>query len=478
MRLPDKYIEQMKGILREEFDAFMQSHKQPPYTGLRVNTLKIAVEDFVKICPFIDERVPWTSDGFYYGVTRLQEGEAAEPGKHPYYHAGLYYIQEPSAMFPATLLDVAPGDIVLDLCAAPGGKSVQIADYLNAKGMLVSNEINFKRSNALVKNIEQCGITNAIVTNEPPKNLSEKFKCFFDKILVDAPCSGEGMFRKDFSAVSSWAKFDNSNYASLQQSIISYAAEMLKPGGLLVYSTCTFNTAENEEVIDEFLNNNPHFELANIDKHYAVSDGFSICSAENGDGKTFKNNTSNCARLWPHKLMGEGHFAALLRKKDGKECDKLSDKYTDTAASTDCDAFFDFLSKYINCSKQEFISKFESGRLTNRNGNIYIDPIVIDFPTNFKVAKIGLYLGTIKNNIFEPSHSMAMALKMKDFNNVINFNANSAEVIKYLKGETLIIDKPGKGYHVVCVDGYPLGWGKLQDGILKNLYPKGWRKMR
>ena len=296
--------------------------------------------------------------------------------------------------------------------------------------------------------------------------------------VEDASGTGLGMFRKDFSAVSSWAKFDNSNYASLQQSIISYAAEMLKPGGLLVYSTCTFNTAENEEVIDEFLNNNPHFELANIDKHYAVSDGFSICSAENGDGKTFKNNTSNCARLWPHKLMGEGHFAALLRKKDGKECDKLSDKYTDTAASTDCDAFFDFLSKYINCSKQEFISKFESGRLTNRNGNIYIDPIVIDFPTNFKVAKIGLYLGTIKNNIFEPSHSMAMALKMKDFNNVINFNANSAEVIKYLKGETLIIDKPGKGYHVVCVDGYPLGWGKLQDGILKNLYPKGWRKMR
>ena len=285
----------MQGLLgKDEYEAFLLSYSMPRYYGLRVNTLKISVEEFIKISPFKLEKIPWTKDGFYY-----DEGE--HPGKHPFYYAGLYYIQEPSAMLPATVLDARPGEYILDLCAAPGGKTVQIAAGMKGEGLLIANDISSERIKALVKNIELCGVRNTIVTNEQPKKLAAKFPTYFDKILVDAPCSGEGMFRKDENAAKSWGKYKCDACSSVQKDILEYADIMLKPGGRLVYSTCTFSPEEDEVVIGNFLKKHDNYETFEIPLIAGIENGRadwlleSDGSDENNENNINKSkNINNC----------------------------------------------------------------------------------------------------------------------------------------------------------------------------------------
>lgn len=482
MKLPQEFLDRMKFLLKDEYDEFIESYKKDRNHGLRVNTLKTGVEEFLKNTLFPLRPVPWTSDGFYYPV-----GE--NPGRHPYYHAGLYYIQEPSAMLPGRVIDAQQGEKILDICAAPGGKSVQIAAGMKQEGLLVCNDISEDRVKALVKNIELCGVRNAVVTNETPEKLAAGFQGFFDRILVDAPCSGEGMFRKDEDAARSWEKYKCERCASMQDSILDSAEKMLKPGGYLVYSTCTFAPEENEQMINKFINKYTYFELEDIPKTGGMASG----RPEWGDGR---NELARCARLWPHKLEGEGHFVAKLRKgndimlrkrgsdgKPGSVCAKGKASCEKNVIPEYCfgcntagkvlQPFYDFVNEYLTAG----ISTCFNPSLLQMNGtNLYMIPYGLPDMKGIKAAKFGWYLGSIDKNRFEPSHSFLMGLSLKDFVNVINFPSNSREIYSYLKGETLMTDSP-KGWNAVCVDGYPVGWAKQAGGILKNLYPRGWRKM-
>lgn len=455
MRLPDEFKNKMERLLeKEEYIRFIEAYNKPRYFGLRVNTLKVSVEEFLRKTPFNLEPIPWVEDGFYYP-------EDESPGKHPYYYAGLYYIQEPSAMLPAKVLDAKPGERVLDLCAAPGGKTVQIAAGMKGKGIIVANDINSNRVKALVKNIELCGVRNAVVTKDSPEGLSRNFKEYFDRILVDAPCSGEGMFRKDETAVRSWEKYKSSECALVQQDILKYADMMLKPGGYIVYSTCTFSPEENELVVSRFLQERANYKIMEIEK---------IGGIEGGRPEWANNNKElvKTARLWPHRLKGEGHFVALLRKESGRVAEYKKEYIETNNNRQEIRVFNDFAKDNLNIS-------FE-GCFTIKGGNLYWLPEPTPSLDGIKVAKFGWYLGQVTRGRFEPSHSLVVALKREEAKNIIDLDSKSDTVIKYLKGETLLM-RGTKGYTAVCVDGYTLGWAKQTGRMLKNLYPKGWRKL-
>ena len=316
--LPELFKARMKQQLKEEYEDFLACYEREGYAGLRVNTEKISVERFRGLFPFPLEPVPWTDCGFYYEKMREQDEEEARKAagvtKHPYYYAGLYYIQEPSAMLPASVLPVNPGDRVLDLCAAPGGKSTHLAAKLGGKGLLVANDASASRAKALLKNLTVWGCTNSVITGETPEKLLEAFGCFFDKILVDAPCSGEGMFRKDAGLVKSWEERGPQEYAAIQKQILDCAVKMLRPSGMLLYSTCTFSEVEDEQVIAWILEQHKDLEL--------VEQVIPGPWKNQTDGKTpdgFVRGYAPCEkaiRLWPHRICGEGHFLALLRKRE------------------------------------------------------------------------------------------------------------------------------------------------------------------
>ena len=469
MKLPIEFVEKMQGLMGEEFNSYLESYKKPRFYGLRVNTLKISVEEFLKIAPFHLEPVPWTKDGFYY-----QEGD--NPGRHPYYYAGLYYIQEPSAMLPGAVIGVKPGDRVLDLCAAPGGKTVQMATQMEGQGLLVANDINSERVKALVKNVELAGVRNALVLNETPDKLAVNFQNYFDKIMVDAPCSGEGMFRKDEDAIKSWEKYKCEKCCGMQWDILQKVDIMLKPGGVILYSTCTFSPEEDELMIEKFMDEHKgSYELLEIPKSGGIEGGRTHWSKGGYD-------FDKAARLWPHKLNGEGHFAALLRKKDSSEDLYKSEnavyKSGDRSQAVKINGIRDI--KEFSTQLGEFIDNNTNlcldGYLFQKGDNIYHLPVECPDLSGLKVAKFGWYLGEIGKKGFIPSHSLAVSMNLNEMKNIISFQSGSREVNSYLKGETLMVSGE-KGYNGICVDDFPLGWAKEAGGMLKNLYPKGWRKM-
>jgi NOL1/NOP2/sun family putative RNA methylase len=463
MKIPEEFKHKMRSLLGEdEYKEFMESYAGPRHYGLRVNTLKTDVESFLKLSPFKLKPVPWTSDGFYYA-----EGES--PGKHPYYHAGLYYIQEPSAMFPGEILDAGPGERILDLCAAPGGKTVQIAARMNGRGILVANEINPDRAKALVRNIELCGVKNAVVTVEKPERLVVNFEGYFDRILVDAPCSGEGMFRKDDNAVKSWGKYKCMDCASVQKDILDSADRMLKPGGCLVYSTCTFSPEEDEAVVSGFLNKHGYYEVLEIPKNEGIMPG----RPEWCDGNRELAKTS---RLWPHKVNGEGHFAAKLKKLPSAGTHFQEYRMKAHGKRKEAEEANKDIMNAIDTFSKEYLNVDIGGYFINKGPHLYCMPEPLPDLSGIRVAKFGWYLGEYLKGRFEPSHSMVIALKRNELKNVMDFEAGSREISSYLKGETLSIEGK-KGLTAVCVDGYTLGWAKQTGDILKNLYPKGWRRL-
>lgn len=445
MNLPEKYTETMRETLGEEFDAYLESFQAKRVYGLRVNTLKISVEDFLKISPFKLTPVPWIPNGFFYN-------EEDKPAKHPYYFAGLYYLQEPSAMTPACMLPVEPGDKVLDMCAAPGGKSTELGAKLKGKGLLISNDISSSRAKALLKNIELFGIANSFVICEDPKKLCSMYEGFFDKVLIDAPCSGEGMFRKDNKLIKSWEKNGPEFYGAIQREIILYGADMLRPGGMMLYSTCTFSKYEDEESIKHLLKERPEMRLLKPSYNY---EGFS----------RGLEGLEDCVRIWPHHMEGEGHFLALLQKSED------APSYASPKRTQSPEKLSEELLGFLKMTSMPY--SVENIRMS---GDLaYLIPEAMGDYSHIRMLRGGLLLGEVRKNRFEPSQALAMALKMSEFENVLNLTADNPDVIRYLKGETIETVLEKKGWYLVCVDGYPLGWGKLSDGTLKNKYHAGWR---
>lgn len=427
------------------------------------------LEEFERIAPFHLKKVPWISNGYFY------EAEDA-PAKHPFYSAGLYYLQEPSAMTPASRLKVQPGERVLDLCAAPGGKATELGAALQGEGLLVANDINTARARALLRNLELFGISNSFVTNEPPHVLAERFPEFFHKIMVDAPCSGEGMFRKNPAVVDSWQEKGPEYFSKLQREIIVQAADMLLPGGMMFYSTCTFSPLENEKTITHLLKERPDMEVIPMEDYEGFAEGLTSYR-----GEVFDESCKLCRRIWPHKMSGEGHFMALLHKKSGTQQQVQQTVSQSSIWWEKCKglnkeqkAAEDFFS-HVNIA-------YDGKRIDVRGDNLYYLPAPKYDGRGLHFLRNGLFMGEFKKKRFEPSQPFALALHAQDFDQVLDFPADDERLSRYLRGETLDVsdliagEKKRKGWQLVMVAGHPLGFGKLVNNNLKNKYPAGWRK--
>lgn len=450
--LPEQFLNRMKNLLGEEYADFLASYDRPNFQSLRVNLLKGGEEDLTKKVNFLKDKVPWAEGGYYYG-------NEARPGRHPFHEAGVYYIQEASAMAPAAFLAPRPGERVLDLCAAPGGKSTQLAGAMRGKGLLVCNEIHPQRAKILSGNIERMGIGNALVINHEPAYLAKRFPAYFDKILVDAPCSGEGMFRKSQEAIAEWSPENIEMCAQRQRDILESAAVMLRAGGRLVYSTCTFAPEEDEGTISSFLKKHPEFYLEEVEKYPGMTGGMSSVQ------ETDREGMDKTVRLWPYKLKGEGHFVACLKKEDEAKDGALELGIEEKGISLkECKEWEVFQDQYLKVPLSGSYIKFGE--------QLYLLPEKMPLLAGLKVLRPGLHLGAFKKNRFEPAHGLALFLKPKEVKNTLDLSLQEAS--SYLSGQTLL--KEGeKGWYLISVEGYSLGWGKLSGGVMKNHYPKGLR---
>lgn len=428
--LPEAFLQRMEAQLGSEYPAFLESLERPRAVALRFNPMK----GERPVLPFVGAPVPWEPEGFYYDPE-------TRPGLHVYHEAGVYYLQEASAMAPVALLDPKPGERVCDLCAAPGGKTTQIAGRMLGRGFLVCNEINPKRAKILSRNIERMGVANALVTNEHPETLASRFPGFFDRVLVDAPCSGEGMFRKEEAAVTDWSQETVQMCARRQREILDSAARLVRPGGRLVYSTCTFAPEEDEETVAAFLEAHPEFTLEPVEAPWFVP----------GENASY--------RMWPHKLLGEGHFAAVLRKTQGESGEAPA------CPGEKCPKAWESFAKELDITLPE-------GKAVSFGQSLYWAPMELPELNRLKVLRPGLELGTERKGRFEPAHALALWLKTCAV--AESFPPESPEMKTYLHGD--VVPSGKKGWCLVQAGGYAIGWGKGDGSVLKNHYPKGLRR--
>lgn len=481
VELPKSFKQRIKEQLGDEYEAYLQSFQAKSRNGLRVNTGKLSAKEFEQLSPFGLQEVPWVPNGYIY------EGE--RPAVHPYYYAGLYYLQEPSAMTPASLLPIEPGDKVLDLCAAPGGKSTELAARLRGEGVLVSNDISNSRAKALLKNLELFGARNILVVSEAPNKLTEYFTGYFDKILVDAPCSGEGMFRKSPAIMKNWEQYGTEYYHKLQQEILPQAVAMLKPGGYLLYSTCTFSPEENEGSVQEVLDAFPEMKLVDalpvntVEQRHADGCAEETVTSERacdysgfdcGHPEWVENGSEELKktiRLWPHKIAGEGHFVALFRKDSAAEAVNKNQMIRILGKSC---ALSEEAEEFLASLKIEIPRE----RLQIKEERLYLLPELGVDTKGLRLLRSGLFLGEMKKKRFEPSQALACALHKDEYENRYDLTVDDPDVIRYLKCESIEIKKPCKdGWVLVTVEGFPLGWGKHSKGNFKNRYLPGWRLM-
>ncbi len=423
--LPPKFVERMTNILGSRVGDFLSSYDRAPYKAIRVNTLKLTAEEFARLSPFELKSVPWESNGFYVDVDRA--------GKTIHHAAGLYYVQEPSAMSAAPELNVKGGERVLDMCSAPGGKGTQLAQAMGGEGVIVLNEINYSRAAVLSQNVERLGIKNAAVLCTTPERIADAYEGYFDKVLVDAPCSGEGMFLKEPAALSEWSEKNVEACARRQEEILDCAQKALKSGGTMVYSTCTFALEEDELQIENFLKKYENFTLISMKK------------------------------LLPHECAGEGHFVAVLKKTDG-ETGEAAEFVPSVPQKNAVKLYRDFEREYL---------KVTFGNLHAAGNKLYS---VMDgcpaVPHGAQALRVGVRLGEIKGDRFEPSHSLAMCLKRGEAPSV---DLDEATALKYLRGLTFDCPQNIKGWALATYLGYPLGWCKAVNGVAKNHLPKGLR---
>lgn len=437
----DAYLRKL--LNNEQYEAMIEEYDKKPVTSLRLNLLKTDMDKFESIFKGLDKH-DYVKEAYYYNKDEYSFG------KNPLHNAGAYYIQDASAMMVTKLLEVNKGDKVLDLCAAPGGKSSQVASYLDGSGLLVSNDISGTRVKSLSENIERMGARNVVVMNESVDKISESFGGYFDKVILDAPCSGQGMFRKNSLTYDDWSYDKTLKLAKVQKDLILKAYKCLKKDGVMIYSTCTFATEENEEVI-KYLLDNTNASIVPID----MKDNFEKSIGLDG-----------AVRLYPFKFKGEGHFICLIKCNDEHSnnlsfCNRL-------ASRKDVELYREFERKYLNVELNGNFIKMgdELHLLMNECFNL----------AGFRVLRNGLHLGTIKTNRFEPSHALALYLKKENAKNNLDVEYTSREINDYLRGFTLdTINK--KGYVLICVNGISIGWSKDDGRYLKNLYPKGLRVM-
>lgn len=446
MNLPIDFCERMRELVGGEYDDFIKSYDTQINRGVRINKLKC---DTLPELFSDSEKVLWCPDGYY-----VKDGKVS--GNHPYHAAGVIYFQEPSAMCVAEGLPLCDDAKILDLCAAPGGKTTHIGARMKNKGLLVANEIISKRASILSENVERMGLTNTIVTNENPSHLAEKFQGFFDGIIVDAPCSGEGMFRKEPQAVDEWSVNHTLSCAVRQKNILDDAYKMLKCGGYIMYSTCTFSYDENEAVVKHMMEKY-NMELCPIP-------GLDMLSQGIGDGM------ENCRRVFPHKNKGEGHFTALLRRTEENETAtefvKKQNKRKDTTLETAVRLYYEF--------EKSALKVHLDGEFVLFGDNLYVLPQYVDID-KLKVLRCGLHLGEVKRNRFEPSHALSHAFDEDVYINKVETLQNSEDIKKYMHGETLSSDV--SGWCVIKTEKYIVGWGKGSNGIVKNHYPKHLRTL-
>ena len=453
MNFPEEYLIRMKEMLGDSYPTYVSHFAGDGYgQTLRMNTLKAEPADFIRRFLLVEEvkQVPWTKDGYYYlGEERLSVS--------PFYHAGAFYLQEPSAMAPASYLPVRPGDKVLDLCAAPGGKSFALAGKLHGEGLLVSNDISASRAKTLLKNLERAGAANILVSCEDPARLAGRWKGYFDAVLVDAPCSGEGMFRKEPRMAQEWSLSEVKRYAKLQSDLLDLAAEMVRPGGYLLYSTCTYSEEENEDNVAYFLHHRPDYELCPLPESEGVESG--------------RKGYKHCRRFWSHLIEGEGQFAALFRKSEDSERENHKPDHTFKN--------IDIKKCAIPEPMEEFLSHIRGGRSIKKRiymnqDKAYLLPEACPDFKRLRMLRTGLFLGECKKKRFEPSQALAMALKPEDYDGSVCLPIGDDRVIRYLKGETIMLPEK-EGDILFCVEDFPLGWGKCSGGRMKNKYQPAWR---
>ncbi len=446
--LPDAFVLRMKELLKNDYPLYCEALEQNPVKGFRVNTDKISAEEFEKINIFGNQRIPYTENGYYL--------DCEKAGNHPFHHAGMIYIQEPAAMAPAECIPVDPDWTVLDMCAAPGGKSTQLKNKLTGKGILISNEIISSRCRILTGNIERLGLLNTVTTCMDTKRLSDIFPRKFDLIMCDAPCSGEGMFRKDPAAIDEWSEENVRMCAERQKEILENAVLMLKGGGCIIYATCTFSLEENEMVIDSFLKQHPEFELIEVnDKVKAhTADGIAF------DGCKCKN-IHFARRFYPHISKGEGQFMAVLKNTDINYVSRENNSFQKEKAEN---AVYEFLDSTL--------TEYDKSCVRMYNGNpVYISPEINISKGN--AFSCGVTIGEIRKNYIQPHHQFFMAMGNK-FRRKIELSSDSQEIKQYLHGEEIKADCDN-GWAVITVNGCSTGGVKVVNGIAKNHYPKGLR---
>ncbi len=449
---PPDFEAKYKKLLAGDADAFFQSLAQPSVHGLRINPCKTSASAFLADSGFSLSAVPWCAEGFYV------EDPAQRPGKHPYHEAGVYYLQDPSAMAPVTLLAPQIGDRVLDLCAAPGGKSTQIAALIGAEGFLLANEIHPQRSRQLSQNIERMGFANTVVSNETPSHLAARFYGYFDKILVDAPCSGEGMFRKNEEAQQHWSEKNVLFCHERQLEILSQAAAMLRPGGRLVYATCTFSPEEDEQTVADFLLQHSEFEIEQKDSSY-------FDAGHPSWAHPCLPKLAHTYRLWPHRQRGEGHFVAVLHKAGS-----ASQARTKTAFGRRMQKAPGVYTAFA----ERYLAQAPAGPYLLFGDHLYQPPGQAPSLDGLKILRPGLHLGRMLKDRFEPAHALSHFLLPEQARTLYTLPSDAPETMQYLQGAALPYEQ-GKGWCLVCADRFPLGWGKASNGQLKNHFPKGLR---
>lgn len=436
----EQFDARMKSLLKDEYDDFKKALLEKPVKGLYLNRNKKNVERVLEE-QYIEHH-PIVENGYLYD-------ENYHPGRSAYFLAGLYYIQEPSAMLVADALPIEPDDFVLDMCAAPGGKSCEIASRLTGEGVLIANDIEASRARILSENIERFGLDNTIVTNVDPMRFTKQFQEAFDKIVLDAPCSGEGMFRKLEQAVDTWSEDKVLECAHIQKNLLKGAYDMLKQGGMVIYSTCTYSYEENEAMV-----------------HYAADElGFELLPLSKSHGLCPGVDLDEVVRCYPHHYRGEGHFIALLRKP-GNSPRKVVRPMKPKVSQADL--------KVLKAFYQETLNKQVPAYIIENNGHLYA--IKKNFPElkGIRVLRNGLYLGEVRKNRFIPSYSLALTLTKEDVKRSYDYSCDSEEIKKYIHGETLE-GTGNKGFGVIFVDGYPLSFYKESNQV-KNLFPKGLRR--